>query len=391
MKQLSPVLFVTFLESVGTGLLQRGLYFYTHERLDFGEVDNLLTALGYGVVYVAGALESHRLTARFGEKQLLSWTLLGLLGVHAGLALFPRSALLLIAGFLAVALLQGVKWPIVESYASAGLTPGELLKALGRYNVSWALAMPVAVGASGALIGTWPQLLFSVPAAINVVSLFALRALPSRPVHLDRAHPARPNRNERRRLSALLASARWSMLGSYALLFLLAPLLPEIFRRLSVGVEHATLAASVIDLVRLSTFMALGAFGAAWRGRVWPLAAVIGLLPVSFSMVLFGPSLAVVLVGEALFGAAAGFAYTAALYYALVVKNASVDAGGAHEGLIGLGFGIGPLAGIAGHWLAGTTLPGLAPSVGYVESMLLAVSPLVVACTIGAMWPIRRG
>ena len=37
------------------------------------------------------------------------------------------------------------------------------------------------------------------------------------------------------------------------------------------------------------------------------------------------------------------------LWLALVVKNASVDAGGVHEGLIGAGFAIGPTMGLIGH------------------------------------------
>jgi hypothetical protein len=67
-----------------------------------------------------------------------------------------------------------------------------------------------------------------------------------------------------------------------------------------------------------------------------------------FFMVVTGGSLPVVIVGELLFGAAAGIIYFVSLYYAIVVKNASVEAGGGHEGLIGSGFALGPLAGLVG-------------------------------------------
>ena len=385
------VLLVTFLESVGTALLQRGLYFYTHEKLGFSEMANLSTALGYGVVYILGALLSHTASSRLGEKRLLYVTLVGLFVLHVGLSAQP-AALVLAVGFAAVAFLQGLKWPVFESYVSAGLTPSELLPAVGRYNVTWALAMPFAVGISGPLISSaWPSLLFLIPALINALALILFRPLPDKPAHLDHAHPERPSQSETDRYQSLLVSARWSMLCSYGLWFLLTPLMPEIFGRLGLAIERATLAASLLDGTRLLMFVALGAAGAAWRGRALPLGIVIAVLPASFLMVLFGTTLPVVLAGEALLGAAAGFAYTAALYYALVVKNASVDAGGAHESLIGLGLGMGPLAGIAGHVLAGQTLPGLSSALGYVESMLCAVSPLLVLCALGAVWPIRRG
>ena len=70
--------------------------------------------------------------------------------------------------------------------------------------------------------------------------------------------------------------------------------------------------------------------------------------------------------GELLFGTAAGFLYTAALYYAQVVQNASVDAGGAHEALIGVGYALGPGAGLVGTALAHGAGPG---SAAYVRGM----------------------
>ena len=83
------------------------------------------------------------------------------------------------------------------------------------------------------------------------------------------------------------------------------------------------------------------------------------------------------LAGEVAFGLAAGLTHYAALYYAMVVKNASVDAGGAHEGLIGLGFTAGPAAGLAGRAL----VPG-----SYVLGTLAGIGPLLAVCTAGAVW-----
>ena len=92
--------------------------------------------------------------------------------------------------------------------------------------------------------------------------------------------------------------------------------------------------------------------------------------------------------GELLFGAAAGFLYTAALYYAQVVQNASVDAGGAHEALIGLGYALGPAAGLIGSALAHGAGPG---SPGYMQGMSIATLPLVAACSCAALWQLLRG
>jgi hypothetical protein len=85
------------------------------------------------------------------------------------------------------------------------------------------------------------------------------------------------------------------------------------------------------------------------------------------------------LLGEAVFGWCNAFVYTAALYYALVVKNGSVDAGGAHEALIGLGFAIGPGSGLIGQALAESAL-------GHDGGMMVATLPVVLICAAGATW-----
>jgi len=259
------------LESVGTGILQRGLYFYTHERLGFGQMANLVIALAYGLTYVAGAFASHPAANKWGERRLLSATLIGLFALHLALTLFPAPWLLCV-GFVASAGLRGLKWPLFETYMSAGRTPTEILPALANYNVSWATAMPIAVGIAGPVISSpWPFLLFALPALINVISLALIRSFPERPSHLAEAHPERPAALLLARYRDLMVSARWSLLLAYGLLFLLAPLMPAIFQRLGVDVVLATPYAAVFDLVRAASFILLGRAGAAWRGRASPL------------------------------------------------------------------------------------------------------------------------
>ena len=172
------------------------------------------------------------------------------------------------------------------------------------------------------------------------------------------------------------------MLSSYALLFLLAPLLPGIFMDLNVPLVWATGLTALMDIMRVFSFALLRKF-TGWHGRMAPAFWVILGLPLGFFMILFGADLSVVLIGELLFGIATGVAYYAALYYGMVVHNASVDAGGTHEGLIGLGFTLGPATGLAGR--------ALAPSVGgYAAGMLLGVVPMILVCAVGGLWPILK-
>ena len=73
-----------------------------------------------------------------------------------------------------------------------------------------------------------------------------------------------------------------------------------------------------------------------------------------FALVVTGASLWLMLVGFASLGVGLGVIYYAALYYALAVGRAKVEAGGTHEGLIGAGYAVGPLAALVGAHLPRT-------------------------------------
>jgi MFS family permease len=57
--------------------------------------------------------------------------------------------------------------------------------------------------------------------------------------------------------------------------------------------------------------------------------------------------------GLAVMGFGIAMTYCGALYYALAVQSAEIDAGGKHEALIGLGYTLGPACGLLGLALAG--------------------------------------
>ncbi len=385
---LLALFILTFLESIAGTLLQRGLYFYTHEHLGFSHNQNLWVAFGFGATYIVGAFASHGLSKRIGERKLLLACLLALLAVHSVLALFP-AAWLLVAGVFATAMIQGAKWPVIESYISAGKAPKQLLPLLSRYNVTWATAGFVAIGFTGAIVGTGvPSLFFWLPALLNVGSALLALGLPPKPVHLDHAHPERPVEGELESMRALLGSARWSMTGSYALLYVLAPLMPSILAQLALPVTLATPVASVPDAVRVVTFGALGAL-AGWHGKRLPMWLTLAALPLGFLLILLGNSLPLVVLGEVIFGVAAGFAYTSSLYYALVASNASVDAGGEHEGLIGIGIGLGPLSALAGQLLVAPSGGG-STGLGPLSALAVTTAPIIALCMAGSLRALFR-
>jgi len=67
---------------------------------------------------------------------------------------------------------------------------------------------------------------------------------------------------------------------------------------------------------------------------------------VGFVCILIANSLVLLILGLMLFGGGMGVTYYVALYYAMAVGRAEVDAGGKHEAFIGGGYMVGPLIGL---------------------------------------------
>ena len=385
------VLVVTFLESFATIAVERGVYFYAHEHLRFSDARRLWLALVFGLMYVAGALMSHRLAARGREKTLLLITVVAQIAVHGGLAVWTWPVVLFV-GKAALGWLNGLKWPVIESYVTAGRNAAETSRAVGRFNVTWGSTVPLSLLVVGPVIDRWPVGLFVLAGAMNAASLCLVFGLAASPPYLPHDHPDQPTGPQRARFGVLLVSSRWLMLAGYALMWVLAAVLPRVFSDLGCHVRWSPALSGIMDAVRLAAFLTLGVW-AGWHGRLSPLVLALLGLSGGFFLAIFAPDLAAgrgeavglicVLTGEVLFGAAIGTVYTSALYYAMVVKSAAVDAGGGHEAMIGSGFALGP-----GAELVGIALVPVLHS--HIVGTLAGVGPLILLCAVGAAWGVIR-
>jgi len=379
MKRTRLPALITFIEDFSTSCVARGIFFLTLQRMGFSRKQNLLLAIIWGGMYVAGASVSHRMSRLLGERRLLTAVFVGQATLHLTQFIWPSEwSVYPYMGLLAF--LCGLKWPIIESYVSAGLGPKQTSRAIGLFSLCWSGAIPLAMLVTGPLIELSPRALFAVPVTVSVMSLLLSRLLPAQPSHLPIDHPERPSPDLVRRIRPMVSASRWLMLANVASIWILGALMPDVFDRMGFKVAAPALA-GVMDLARFCAF-ALLLFWIGWHYRPSLLILSLVAMPASVFAILFGPNLGWVLAGEVVFGLTAAFLYKSALYYAMVLGNASVGASGKHESLVGLAFIIGPVSGLAGVSLSGV----FGSDVG---GMLLGIGPLFALTSVAAIRAIK--
>ncbi|MBX3355167.1 MAG: MFS transporter [Phycisphaeraceae bacterium] len=366
---LPIVALITFLNSLGSGLLWSGVFFVTEQSFQWGEVRNFQLALGSTVVYAVAAFMSGSLVARMGRRisvrQIVAVLMvLQLLGGAA--ALFGPPGVITCA--LVASGASAMLWPIMESYLSAGRHGHALRRAIGIFNLTWMsavgfalLLMAPAMAAGQATLG----LLFFIP--ISGISLLLLPWLPKAPpphgapdapAHLDPTGPAEPggvaalaaqrmpeHRHRPEAERALRDATRVLLPVGYILIGALGPAMPFLLGGLEVEPGWRTPVTATWMAARLVMVALLLRFSF-WHGR--PSALVVGFLCAAggFGMIALAGSLSTMLIGLTLFGAGQAIIYYAALYYAMAVGGAEVHAGSVFEALIGLGYGVGPIVGL---------------------------------------------
>ncbi len=396
------VLAFSFINSVGTGIVTSGIFFLTKSGYGFSDGANFVLGIVLGVTYIAGAMlagwGTRFLRDRFGfsSRAILG----GLMVVCALLCTIPYLAIRMQVGgstgtksawpiWLIVATyspLTGVLWPMVESYLSGGKSGEALRRSVGTWNVVWSSALVFAYWGVARFIEKTPAEAILILGLSHIVGLALLATFAKEPApHIHEEHaPHPPVYNQ------LLVAFRMLLPTGYLISSALAPYLSGLMPRLGVPAAWSTIVVSAWLLPRVIGFFVLDR-ASAWHGKWWPAILGAACLLVGFACctltgMIFGSdvasstpvpiqptAVALLCVGLAFFGIGMSIIYSGAIYYALEVGKAEVDAGGTHEALIGVGYTVGPLCGLAA-W--GLVQKGVMPQ--------KAFDPLVLA-TVGAV------
>jgi hypothetical protein len=148
-----PIAALTFLCSLGTGILWNALYFIAEREYGFTQRDSLLLAFLNGVLYTFVAMRAGP-TVRFLERHMSARSALGLVllvqAAMAPLVLIPSVAVLWVSA-IAMTALGALQWPIVQAYLAAGRHGAEMRNAIGWWNASWMLATAIGLALAGPL------------------------------------------------------------------------------------------------------------------------------------------------------------------------------------------------------------------------------------------------
>jgi MFS family permease len=368
------------------------------DRFGWGMRQNFALAAAQGLAYVPGALSAGRLTKWLGRGNALAiaYSLLTALSIVAwrlASAGQDASATAVAGVILCYTFVIGTSWPILESLVASG-EPIGLARRLAAYNVVWPAAGAVAIAIEGTLIKYWGQNVFLLPAILHGVALF-LVATKLRTLHqhqdasspIVQAHVApEPELLHKRKLALWLSRA--ALPATYTVIYGLMPLMPFLGVMKGLSTSTQTAVASVWLFARWAAFATL-ALGTWWHTRprmlLW---AAVAMLVAFFGMTLPpthgrlpAVDLACMIGWQAVLGAALGMIYSASLYFGMVLSEGSTEHGGYHEALIGLGWVLGPGAGVIAERLKpGESWVGVA-AVGTV----IALSVLVVLTTAVVM------
>ena len=347
---LGAVLGLTVLASIGTGVIWNGVPFIAEHDYGYTQTQTLALYFFLGVTYLAGAFTAGRLL-RAVKKWLTPRAVLGvILIVQSAVCLGPwfvnQSWMLwIVVG--STSLLASFLWPIIESYLTAGRHGREMRSAIGWWNVVWTSAVAASMWFLAPFMKFDARLAIVALGGLNAVALVMLIWFNRAPgVHDEQQWEA----SITPQYSLLLQSARVLLPLSYALHAALGPLLPYLLSRLEVEVIWKTPVAATWMIVRVVAVAVMWRIGF-WHGRWGTLLFGAVAMTGGFALIVLAPSLAVIFVGFGVFGAGIGIIYYAALYYAMSIGKGQVDAGGKHEGLIGIGYAIGPASGLIGMQL----------------------------------------
>jgi predicted MFS family arabinose efflux permease len=331
------------------------LYFFMRAQFCFNDKDNLAFAALLGLAYTFASWQAGRFARRYGYFTALKLGLsIMLVSLAVGSQLNSAPGLILTA--IIVTLGMCLIWPTIEALVSEGETPEGVPRAVGIYNITWAVTNATAYFIGGTFIQTFGfRSIFYLPVGIVLIQLALTFWLQNHAAELARLAvnkppaappPPDPHQPSPAKAKAFLRMAWLANPFAYIAVNTLIAVIPGLAARLHLSPMLAGFICSLWCFARLGTFLVLWSW-TGWHYRFRWLVTAFGLLVVSFAAILTVPSLAVLLAAQIFFGTAIGLIYYSSLFYSMDASEIKSEHGGIHEAAIGVGNCLGPAVGAA--------------------------------------------
>jgi MFS family permease len=281
----------------------------------------------------------------------------------------------------ALAALSGIVlsgfWPSLQAWLGRGKDRRQLLPSVGRFNVAWSLGFLVGPALGGMLYAVSPDRVFALAAALVGIVFLSVSLLP-----VQEEEPAGRGGDE----AATLAAARrflpvaWT--ANFATFFAVGSvrsLFPKLATDLGIAPGSLGWLMALIGLGQVLAFLLISRTDR-WQFRLAPLAAIQLLNVAGLGSLIFGRSPELFAAGLLGQGALIGATFTASIFYSLHARGPGGRRTGIHEGIVGSGVFIGPLAG-------GLAAEHVGPRAPY----LLAAAVLLAAVVFQAYLLRREG
>ncbi len=339
---------------------------------DYGDL-GAIGATG-SLAYSLGCFFNGPLADRIGYRRMMTLCSLGTALVFcAYLAVGQLWHLFVIAG--ANGLLNSGFWPPLQAWLGRGKGRRPLLQAVGRFNVAWSLGFLVGPALAGTLYPQGVAYVFGVGAALAALL----------PLGLLLVRLREPAPEEIQAETATLAAARLFLpiawVANFSTFFAngtIRALFPKFATDLGMTPGLLGWLIALIGLTQTTAFLLISRTDR-WQFRLGPLAGIQLLAAAGLCLLTFGQSPATFALGLLIQGILVAATFTASIFYSLHSESPGGRRTGIHEGIVGSGFLVGPLAG-------GLLAEHIGPRAPY-----LLASAVILAAVLLQVFMLRRG
>jgi predicted MFS family arabinose efflux permease len=340
------------LNSFATVLYFNYLYFFMRDKFDFDNKNNLALAAFLGFVYTISAWQAGKFAQRRGYFFALKVGF-SIMAISLIASLFLNSAPGEILAAACVTVGMCFIWPTLEALVSDGETAVQLPRAVGIYNVVWAVTNASAFFIGGTLIEKFGfKIILALPLTIVLLQLALVFWLQRHATEIAREVlnkpktelPPEPHQPASPKAKTFLKMAWLANPFAYIAVNTLIAVIPGIAHKFDLSPMLAGFVCSLWCFVRLGTFIALWHW-TKWHYKFRWLVTAFAILIASFATILTAPNLIALISAQIFFGAAIGLIYYSSLFYSMDAGDTRGEHGGIHEAAIGLGNCVGPAVG----------------------------------------------